>query len=37
MHRQCKEVELLSLDTEIERKLRNLRKLREAEKENMTE
>ena len=37
MHRQCKEAELLLLDTEIERTLRNLKKLREAEKANRGE
>ena len=37
MHRQCKEVELLPLDIEIERTLRNLKKVREAEKATMDE
>ena len=32
MHRQYKEAELLPLDTEIERTLLNLKKVREAEK-----
>ena len=37
MHRQCKEVELLPLDTEIERTLRNIKKVREGEKATMAE
>ena len=37
MHRQCKEVELLPLDIEIERTLKNIKKLREAEKATMVE
>ena len=37
MHRQYKEVELLPLGTEIEIKLRNLKKVREVEKTTMAE
>ena len=37
MPRQHKEVELLPLDTKIERTLRNLKKVREYEKTTMAE
>ena len=37
MHRQYKEVELLPLDAKIKKTLRNLKKVREAEKATIAE